>query len=740
MADTTFQIGVQFDNSAATAGLAQLNSSFQSTTSAVASMWTQASSTITVALKNVSTEAENTAGRTKEQIEKASSSVEKLGDLIGVKVPGGLTKMLAASETIGPALEAAFAPLEIIAFIQFAVELADKIKTVSENLAGWTQEVRDNYEALVQENRQIVDFNEKLTDSARRLNEIGHTGADLIKIQIQNEKAHREEIRAKTAALGMEEAALRHVLEETHKVTRYQPKIGQVEVDVPNSQGLSDEEIEKKKKRLGELAGDKDHIKGEIEQLREEMKTLDTVVLPGKEAELAHTQVQESISAAEARLAGERKVTLERIDLEQSVTRNQLLQGKITAEQAGIQENKALDERYNAQVRYLTRLQGVLSADPEHNKDRLLEIKSQLKAVEVEHQKAVLDLYNQTLEKKKELEKSFTAAMEEQHRKQQEDAAKEVEKAFQKAHQKVEEMKRIQDIYEESSRQHDEAIGAMERSRLDFELQMGRISQKEHDKLLKAELQAEAAAAVEKLRIKQAIWGRESEEYARLEAQITKIHDKTAQAIQKADQDTAKNEQKRWQDLAKSISSSIGGALNSWIQGSQTLSQAWAKMADDMAMKFIESLERQLIQFLVHLAVKDAADKAASAKNNLRSAYDSAHNTYKWATGVVGPVIAGVLAAGAFVAAESLGSAEGGQYLVPNNQLTMLHRNEMVLPSGVADRMRGVIEGGGGGGISVVVNHSVNAVDADSFRTHIRRNASMIGNEVARVLKRKAVS
>src|SRR5215813_12916518 len=95
MADTTFQIGVQFDSSAATAGLTQLNSTFQSTTSAVANMWTEASSTITVALKNVSSEAENTAGRTKEQIEKASQAVDLLGDAIGIKVPAALQKMAA---------------------------------------------------------------------------------------------------------------------------------------------------------------------------------------------------------------------------------------------------------------------------------------------------------------------------------------------------------------------------------------------------------------------------------------------------------------------------------------------------------------------------------------------------------------------------------------------------------------------------------------------------------------------
>jgi len=156
-------------------------------------------------------------------------------------------------------------------------------------------------------------------------------------------------------------------------------------------------------------------------------------------------------------------------------------------------------------------------------------------------------------------------------------------------------------------------------------------------------------------------------------------------------------------------------------------------------------IEHKILEIAIHTqaeATKDEVSKTTAAKNDLRAAYSAAKNAYKATAGidVIGPILAPIAAAAAFTAVVAFGSAEGGQYLVPGDQLTMLHRNEMVLPAGVADRMRGVIDGGGGGGISVIVNHSVNAVDAESFRAHIRRHANMIGNEVARVLKRKAAT
>jgi hypothetical protein len=189
------------------------------------------------------------------------------------------------------------------------------------------------------------------------------------------------------------------------------------------------------------------------------------------------------------------------------------------------------------------------------------------------------------------------------------------------------------------------------------------------------------------------------------------------------------------------------------LTGNETLAQAWARLVDGMAVKFAEGLERQLTAFIQHKLLeltihsatetsKDEVSKAGHAKEDLRTAYSAAKGAWESTVHipVIGPVLAPIAAATTFAAVTAFGSAEGGQYIVPSEQLTMLHRNEMVLPAGVADRMRGVIDSGGGGGLTVVVNHSVSAIDAESFQSHIRRHGNMIGNEVARVLRKKGIN
>lgn len=202
------------------------------------------------------------------------------------------------------------------------------------------------------------------------------------------------------------------------------------------------------------------------------------------------------------------------------------------------------------------------------------------------------------------------------------------------------------------------------------------------------------------------------------------------------------------------ISAAFGSFINGIVSGNETLGQSWAKLVNDMASKFLAGLEQQLMGFLEHKLMeltihastekaKDVASKAAHAKEDERTAYSAAKAAWESVvhTPIVGPILAPIAAATTFAAVTAFGSAEGGQYYVPNNQLTMLHPQEMVLPAGIANQMRSVIGGGGSGGsgVTVVVNHSVSAVDAASFQGHIRRHSNMIANEVTRALKRKGV-
>lgn len=84
-------------------------------------------------------------------------------------------------------------------------------------------------------------------------------------------------------------------------------------------------------------------------------------------------------------------------------------------------------------------------------------------------------------------------------------------------------------------------------------------------------------------------------------------------------------------------------------------------------------------------------------------------------------------------------AAAGGFYEVDRDQLAFIHKKEMVLPAGIADRLRTTVAGGGGSdsGMNINVFHNVNAIDAASFQDTIKKHGNMIGNEVARVLKKR---
>ena len=60
---------------------------------------------------------------------------------------------------------------------------------------------------------------------------------------------------------------------------------------------------------------------------------------------------------------------------------------------------------------------------------------------------------------------------------------------------------------------------------------------------------------------------------------------------------------------------------------------------------------------------------------------------------------------------------------VANDGLALLHKNEMVLPSPIADSVRNITEGGMGAG-SVTFN--INAMDASSFDTYLKANAGSV--------------
>jgi hypothetical protein len=235
-------------------------------------------------------------------------------------------------------------------------------------------------------------------------------------------------------------------------------------------------------------------------------------------------------------------------------------------------------------------------------------------------------------------------------------------------------------------------------------------------------------------------------------ANVKVVSSKSNNDIEQGEKQSLERRRQQWGQVFQGISGAFSSFTQSLLNGHQTLSQAWSKLVDDMANKFLAGLQKQLMDFLQHKLMeitihesaektKDAASEASHATEDKRTAFSAAKAAFESVvhTPIVGPILAPLAAAAAFAAVATFGSAEGGQYLVPGPQLTMLHAQEMVLPASLAGRMRNVIDNGagGGGGGSVQIHFHVNAIDGQDAANFIGKNSRNIAGAVAKELKKK---
>jgi hypothetical protein len=301
---------------------------------------------------------------------------------------------------------------------------------------------------------------------------------------------------------------------------------------------------------------------------------------------------------------------------------------------------------------------------------------------------------------------------------------------------------------------------------IEQQLAKGQITQQQEVALVAKAKENELALEIFYQQQRQALWDKDPKKVQEIQNEINKIKAQSELVAAKGQTDSLKLQEKNLDQFFSKVKSAMDQSIKGFLTGTESFSKAWQNLWSGMVVSMAEKLADMLLKWIehhvallvIHTTEKEnevATEAAASAQSKSISLADSLakiHHSAASAAGRVydaeaylGPVIAGLLAAGTYTAVLGFGamaSAEGGQYIVPNNQLTMLHPQEMVLPAGIANQMRSVIGGGGtgGSGVTVVVNHSVSAVDASSFQGHIRRHSNMIANEVTRALKRKGVT
>jgi lambda family phage tail tape measure protein len=704
MADTTFQIGVQFDSSAATAGLTQLSSTFQSTTSAVANMWTEASSTITIALKNVGSEAENTAGRTKEHIEKASQAVDLLGDAIGIKIPAALQKMAAESEIVGPIMEAAFPILAAVALATMIVDIIGKIGDWIRSLRELSDEEKNAIKAQADHFKKSLEFAHKIIELRRQAELIGKSEVEQARLRAQWAAEDQKEDQGYLALAQRKYAAAQALLAESEKhetrkgeTGRYQPKTGLPVIgDIPL---ISDDQIKKAKGTIFEL----EELWGKgLEDLQQE------TVLAGERRNVAdkeaaqanlniHKQHIDALRALHQKDHGQNQAEV--VSLDDIVHRqNKIVIAKKDANQAGQQE--LTTEQILATARQINAKEAQQEAEfaekAAAGNKKIADLQKDIANGAVEHNQALAVALGYKTQEKADAE--ALAALEQDKKKVLADANSAL----------TAQIGIVKNLAQAT-------MGGM----------LGSPEQK-------AAYQ-KAVLDYQKLKIEQLNLEKKYDD------QIAALQLKLANSFIAQ----FRKQLLSWRDINKELGQTFQTTLNSMNSNLASFVATGQANWQQLATSAIESIVQILLQQAEAWAAAEIMDALGLGKKKAKNASEAQSSTAAAAANTLAdvPFPANI---GAAASVQTIGegytieaaSSLGGAWMIDNDRLNFVHRRETILPADKAIKLDNMLEGGGRG-ISVTVNHSVNAVDAESFRAHIRRHANMIGNEVARVLKRK---
>jgi hypothetical protein len=220
---------------------------------------------------------------------------------------------------------------------------------------------------------------------------------------------------------------------------------------------------------------------------------------------------------------------------------------------------------------------------------------------------------------------------------------------------------------------------------------------------------------------------------------------------QKLDIQAVQNSERAWQSLMQPIQRAFDTSITGMILGTTTLQKAVANITQSIIGEFVNLGVKMVTNWIAsELAMTTATEAGAAARtaaegeglaaglamkalNAIKSIVtDSAQafgGIFAFLAPIMGPAAAGPAAAGeatVMAAASGIASAAGG-WVVPSDQLAMVHQNEMILPANISQGLRGMISASGGAGTGaspVVIN--VSAIDGQDVKRFFQSNGSLL--------------
>jgi len=221
----------------------------------------------------------------------------------------------------------------------------------------------------------------------------------------------------------------------------------------------------------------------------------------------------------------------------------------------------------------------------------------------------------------------------------------------------------------------------------------------------------------------------------------------------------AVNQQEReYQSYCDTVTQAFNSQLHGLLSGTENWRTAFMNVLEDLLIKFIEWGEETVVRQIAAEAAKTAATTAGvtartgaeqagaaaslatQAATMVRSILSSAAEAFAGVFGFLAPIM-GPFAAGPAAAAQAsvagmagaVASADIGMWQVPRDMLTLVHRNELVMPAAEAGAFRDMLSdeapATGRAPASAVhihptTNFHVSAVDSGSVAQWMKANSS----------------
>jgi hypothetical protein len=214
------------------------------------------------------------------------------------------------------------------------------------------------------------------------------------------------------------------------------------------------------------------------------------------------------------------------------------------------------------------------------------------------------------------------------------------------------------------------------------------------------------------------------------------------------------DQERDYQAFGNSIMQAFNSQLRGLVTGTTTWHTAFRSVLDDLLVKFIEWCETTVEHYVLAEAMKTAATTSGVAARTsaeesgaaaslgaqgaamVRSILSSAAETFAGVFGFLAPLM-GPLAVGPATAAQAtvagvagaVASADIGMWRAPQDMLTLIHHNELIMPSAEAGAFRSMLTASASGassGASVAIHptthFNVSAMDGASVASWMRSN------------------